>query len=269
MRFTKLRFNGLEVVDFPIIGATPQDVYICKGVDGLGPSEIELSIANTLNAGGYYQGRRAQNKQIVSLIGLNPDHSTGQTPSDLRESLYGLLSPGHGEDYITVQLVDTSTVVAEMLGYVSKMEINPFSADPEVQITTDCLKAYFQAPNDLFVSPASKITPEIENVGTAPAGFHLEVLFTAGITDWTLTHTAGRKMEINYEFLAGDLLTIDTRPGYRGIWVTRASVTTNIIYALSSDSVWHMLHGGINAFSTSSSAFDWGDVFYLPQFWGI
>jgi hypothetical protein len=76
-------------------------------------------------------------------------------------------------------------------------------------------------------------------------------------------------MEINYEFLAGDILTIDTRPSHRGIWVTRGGVTTNIIWALSPDSMWYMLHGGVNTFITSSNGFNWGDVFYRPQFWGI
>jgi hypothetical protein len=268
MKFTKLRFNGLTVVDFPIIGAKPQDVYICKGVDGLGPPEIDLSIADTLNAGGFYQGRRPQNKQIVALIGLNPNYSAGQVPSDLRSSLYGMLSPADG-DSINVQLVDDEDIVAGILGYVSKMEIVPFSETPEVQITVNCTKPYFSALDELFLTPESKALPSIENVGTAPAGFHMELQFTADLPGWTLTHTSGRKMEFDYAFLTGDLLTIDTRPGFRGIWVTRVGVTSNIIYSLTADSIWFLLHGGVNSFASSSSAFDWGDVFYLPQFWGI
>jgi hypothetical protein len=268
MRLTKLRLNGLAVVDLPIIGATPQDVYILKGVDGLGPPEIEVRIGDTLNAGGVYQGRRAQNRQIVALIGLNPDYSAGQVPADLRTSLYGMLSPS-ADDAITVQIVDDEDVVASTTGYVSKIEINPFSDKPEVQMTIDCDKQYFEAPGQLFLSPDSKPSPVIDNVGTAPTGLHMELQFTADVTNWTITHISGRKMEINYAFLTGDLLEIDTRPGQRGIWVTRVGVRTNIIWALSSDSIWHMLHGGANNFATSSSSFDWGDVYYLPQFWGI
>lgn len=268
MRFTKIRYNGLTVVDFPIIGAKPQDLYICKGVEGLGPPEIQVSLSNTLNAGGFYQGRRALNKQLVALIGLNPNHALGQTSADLRTDLYGLLSPA-SDDSITVQFVDDEDVVAYIVGYVAKMEINPFTDTPEVQVTTDCDSPYFKAPEELFIEPASKTDPEIENVGTAPAGFHMEVLFTAPESGWSLTHISGRKMEIDYEFLSGDLLTIDTRPGSREISVVRSSVKSNIIYALTEDSVWFMLHGGVNIFSTSSSAFDWGDVFFQPQFWGI
>lgn len=268
MRFTKLRYNGLTVVDFPIIGASPQDVYICKGVDGLGPPEIQVSMANTLNAGGFYQGRRALNKQLVALIGLNPNYALGQVPGDLRTTLYGLLAPAE-DDSITVQFVDDEEVVASIVGYVSKMEINPFAETPEVQVTTDCNSPYLVAPDELFIEPESKPSPSIENVGTAPAGIHMEVQFTADLAGWTMQHVSGRKMELDYDFLTGDLLTIDTRPGHREISVLRVGVKSNIIYALTEDSIWFMLHGGVNNFATSSSAFDWGDVFYLPQFWGI
>lgn len=267
MRMTKLRLVGLSVVDLPIIGATPQDVYICKSVDGLGPTEIDVSIADTLNAGGVYQGRRAQNKQVVSLIGLNPDYSAGQVPADLRDSLYGMLSPS-GES-IEVQIVDDEDVVAGITGYVSNIEINPFSNKPEVQMTVKCTKPTFQAPDELFIEVGDTDTPTIDNVGSAPSGVHMELTFSSGLSGWTLTHSSGRKMEIDYDFLTGDLLEIDTRPGFRGIWVTRSGVRTNIIWALTSDSIWHMLHGGVNAFTTSSSSFTWGDVFYLPEFWGI
>lgn len=268
MKFTKLRINGLTAVDLPIVGATPSDVYILKDVDGLGPPEVDVSIADTLNAGGFYQGRRPQSREIVARVGLNPDFSAGQTASDLRASLYGMLTPG-ASDNLTVQIMDGVTVLVQTLGYVKKMEINPFSKDPEVQVTIACLSWYLEVPNLLFVAPADKAAPAIDNVGTAPSGIHLEVVFTSNLSSWTLTNAAGKKMLVTYAFLTGDKLTIDTRPGSRGIWLVRGGVTTNIIWALSADSTWLMLHGGNNIFSTSSQAFNWGDVYYLPQHWGI
>lgn len=268
MRMSKIRLNGLAVVDLPIIGATPQDVYICKNVDGLGPPEVEVSMGETLNGDDVYQGRKAQPREIVMLVGLNPDYSAGQVPADLRTSLYGMLAPS-ADDAITVQIIDDEDVVASTTGYVKKIEINVFSDKPEVQLTVRSTSAYLRADSETFVEPADKVSPTIYNVGTAPVGFHMEVQFTADLSGWTLTHISGRKMQIAYAFLTGDLLEIDTRPGQRGIWVTRVGVRTNIIWALSGDSTWHMLHGGANDFSTSSSSFDWNDVYYLPQFWGI
>jgi hypothetical protein len=268
MHFTKLRFNGLTVVDFPIVNALPSDLFILKNVDGLGPPEVDVSIADTLNAGGVYQGRRPQSREIVALVGLNPDYSTGQTASDLRTSLYGMLTPGYA-DNITIQIMDDDDVIAETTGYVSKLEINPFSKDPEVQVTVACLQQYLLAPEILFIEPADKAVVEIENVGTAPAGFHMEFIFTDDVSAFSLTDPSFKELRFIFDFLTGDMLQIDTRPGFRGVWLTRAGDTTNIIYSLVTDSVWYMLHGGLNTFNTSSQDFDWGDVYYQPQYWGI
>lgn len=268
MYFTKLQLIGLSTVNLPIVDALPTDPYILTNAEGLGPPEVDVSIQNTLNAGGFYQGRRPQSREIVLRVGLNPDFGIGQTAADLRTELYGLLTPGY-LDNVTVRIMDVTTVLATTVGYIKKLEIVPFNAEPEVQITIACVEQYLQAPSFLYVAPDSKSAPVIDNTGTAPAGFRMEITFTSNVTNWTLSHASGAKMELTYSFLSGDILTIDTRPGYRGIWLKRGLSTTNIIYALSADSIWFMLHGGENTFATSSSAFNWGDVYYRPQYWGV
>jgi len=268
MYFTKIRLNGLSSVDLPKVDASPSDLYILKGADGLGPPEVDVSISQTLNAGGHYQGRRPQSRELVFLVGLNPDYSSGMTAADLRTTMYGMLTPG-SSDSVLVEVMDTNGTIVQTTAYVSKLEIVPFTKDPAIQITMPCLQQYLQAPSLLYVVPETYATPSINNVGTAPAGFHMEVIFTSDMSSWTLTHSSGRKMTFTYGFLSGDKLIIDTRPGSRGIWVLRNSITTNIIYSLSADSTWHMFHGGTNNFTVSSASFTWGDVYYLPQYWGI
>lgn len=268
MYFTKIRLNGLSVVDLPIVGALPSDQFILKSADGLGPPEVDVSIADTLHAGGIYQGRRPHSRELVFHIGLNPNYGINQSVSDLRTTLYGMLTPGY-IDNVTVSIMNDTAIVAKTTSYVKKLEINPFSKDPEVQLTMSCLQQYFEALSPLYLTIPSKVAPAIDNIGTAPAGFHMEVIFTANHSVWTLSDASGKKMQITYTFITGDKLVIDTRPGHRGIWVVRGGTTTNIIYALSTDSIWYMLHGGNNVFITSSQAFNWDDVYYLPQYWGI
>lgn len=268
MYFTKIQLVGLSTVDLPIVGALPTDPYILASADGLGPPEVDVSIQNTLNAGGVYQGRRPQNREIVLRVGLNPDFGIGQTAADLRTTLYGMLTPGY-VDNIIINVMDGATILALTTGYVKKLEVVPFNIEPEVQITIACVQQYLQAPYPLYVEPPVKSAPEIVNVGTAPAGFFMELTFTSNITNWALVHATGAKMELTYAFLIGDILTIDTRPGSRKILLKRGLVTSNIIYALTPDSIWFLLHGGSNSFTTTSNAFNWGDVFYLPQYWGV
>ena len=267
MYFTKIRLNGLTVVDLPIVDAKPSDIYILKNAMGLGPPEVDVSIMNTLNAGGFYQGRRPQPREVVLHVGLNPDYGIYQTVSDLRKSLYGMLTPG-AIDNVKIELMNQETSLVYTTGYVTKLEIAPFSQTPEVQITFRCLQQYLFAPAYLYLELESTSQPVITNIGTAPAGFHMEVIFSAAVSEWTLTDSVGKIMRVQYPFAIGEKLILDTRPGDRGIW-KNAGTVTNIIYALSADSTWHMLHGGDNIFTTSSPGFTWGDVYYLPQYWGI
>ena len=270
MKFTKVRLTGLNAIDLPIEGALPSDPYILQSADGLGPPEVDVSIAATLNTGGVYQGRRPQNRFPVFLIGLNPDYSIGQTASEMRSSLYGMLTPGY-DDTVRIDLIDVDTVVATTVGYVSKIEITPFSKDPQVQVSMECLQPYLEAPNLLYIIPGgSKAAPEIQNEGTASTGFHMELTFNSGASSWVLTDTrTGKKMEFIYDFIAGDKLTFDTRPGSRSVSLTRDLATSSIIYTLTALSSWHMLYGGLNMFSTNFADFEWGDVYYQPKYWGI
>lgn len=263
MDWTKIRLNGLSTVDLPIVDALPSDPYILKSADGLGPPVVDVSIVE-----GYYQGRRPQNREIVLLVGLNPDYTVGQKVSDLRTSLYGMLTPGY-TDNVMVEIMDIDGVLVQTVGYVSKLEIAPFSKDPAVQITIPCLEKYLQAPSVIYVVPEGKNNPEITNAGTAPAGFRMEVVFSASMDSWVLSDLTGKKMQFDYGFQSGDTLIFDTTPGARGIWVLRSGITSNILYSLSKDSVWYTLYGGLNTFATSSQAFDWGDVYYRPQYWGV
>ena len=157
MYFTKVLLTGITPISLPIVGALPSDVYILKSVEGLGPPEVDVSITKTLNAGGVYQGRQPQNREIVLMIGLNPNYKIGQTVSDLRESLYGFLTPGY-LDHVVIEIVNGVTTIAKTIGYVKKIEINPFSKDPQVQVTLACLKPYFEAPTILYITPGGDRT---------------------------------------------------------------------------------------------------------------
>lgn len=268
MKITKVRLNGLTVVDLPIEGALPSDKYILKGLDGVGPPDLDVALGDTLFGDAVFQGRQAQGREIVGLIGLNPDFGSSESAADLRSNLYGMITPGYGEA-ITVQFMNVDAIVAETTGYVRRLEINPFSKDPEVQITVACVERQLVAPDVVFLDPTDKTDPEILNEGTAPAGFHMEVIFTGALASWSLEDVTGLyEMNVVYAFAVGDMLEIDTRPGHRGIWVTHLGVRKNIIWALQAGP-WFMLHGDSNIFHTSSAAFNWGDVYYQPRFWGI
>lgn len=273
MKFTKLRLVGLQTIDLPIKGVVSSiPAYLVKAIDGLGPTEVDVSIAQTLFQGGVYQGRRPQPREIVIRMGLNANFAADKTVEDMRQQLYGLLTPGYS-DQILVEVLDGATVMTSNVGWVKKMEIVPFSKEPEVQITIATLDAYLQAPALALTALGglSKSNPQISNAGDAPSGFHMELTFNISQpSGWTLSDEFGlKKMQFARSFSSGDKLIFDTEPGQRQITVIRSGTPINFIGSLTADSTWFTLHGGANNFVTSNINFTWNLVSHWPQFWGV
>lgn len=274
MILDRIRLEGLTTIDMPIIFALPTNKYIVKAADGLGPVEVDVYIANTLAQGGQYQGRRPQSREIVLRVGLNPDYGSGQNASDLRNELYGLLSP-NVTDNILVQLMSNAlTVDMQTEGYVKRIEIVPFSKDPEVQIVIACPEPYFEAPVTSNWVPSVKNNFIVPNLGTAPTGFILEATFTSARAGWTLRHgdpaDGPPYLYTSYTFATGDTILYWTQPGERYLYVRKANGTEiNIIDTMSDASSWLMLHGGDNLFTTSHTNFNWGFINRRARFQGV
>lgn len=282
MKFTKIRLAGPSNVDLPKEGVvSPINPFLLKGADGLGPVEVDVSMANTLQMGGVYQGRRPQLREITVLVGLKPDWNIGQTAQELRTTLYGLLTPKF-DNMIKVQLMDGDVVVAEARGYVKTMEISAFSKDPEVQVVVSCDHAYLRAPSPVFVEPDTSISDgytvaTINNPGTAPSGFWMGFTLTedhSGSLQILEDTFMGKIMSLGSSFNAGVTFIVDTRAGSRGVWRIPPGTTNfiSILDELDPTSPWIQLHGGINNIKINvTTGFEWfgGKFSFTPAYWGV
>ena len=282
MKMDMLRFSGGENVDFPLIGEGVSGPYILKSVDGLGPPEVNVRVAETRHDFGIYQGKKAANRSVVALIGLNPDWDTGQRPDNLRTELYTLLTPRY-EGYVRADVMHDGVSQAYMLGQIERMETALFTKDPAVQLTLKCVHPYLYHPVDVLASP-SRYTEggaqvfQINNIGSGPAGFRMAITMkaaagpsiTVGDTD-----PRGQKMIINgVTWADGDRLLIDTRAGARGVWKAVAgggfvSILNNLD---RQNSEWMSLYYGMNAIRVTVPAFDWDpetQFRYRPTYWGV
>lgn len=283
MDYTHIRLTGLNTIDLAIQDAQHDDAFIIKGADGLGPSDIQVSIAGGLDSGGYFQNKVPTNKQIVIRIGLNPYWNTvGGTPSDLRETLYGLLTGGYTGDKIAVTLVNIDPVtlseseVCRIYGYVSKFETVPFSKDPQVQITIECLSPYFEDLEIYTVgSGLSTTTPAITNPGTGPTGFNAMLTFSglgATLPYFEITDQSGlHKMRFDppANWANGDWISFETSAGSRFVTMKHGADIFNGLPWLTTDSDWLQLYGGLNVLNMSDSHFVWNSFIFTPKYWGV
>lgn len=284
MRFTKLRLVGANSIDLPIEGVETAGVFLLKSADGLGPPEVEVRISDTAGEGGVYQGRRARNRQVVVLIGLQPEWDLGQTAEELRTLLYGLLTPKFGQ-MVGLEIHDETGQLAFARGHISRFEAAIFSEDPAVQVTLDCDHPYLKAPATKVQVPVETVSGtqtflDISNEGTAPSGFTMGITFTAatpGLVTLSDEASDGERISISTPggFAAGDSLIIDTRQTQRGLWKVKAGQTAQISILndlVVETSVWMQLYGGTNRLRLNSVDFDWyAPVMFahLPTYWGV
>lgn len=284
MKMDTLRFVvGTTTVDLPLLGSGTPGPFVLKSAEGLGPTEINVRLARTVLDYGLYQGKSAALRQVVALVGLEPDWSTGQTPETLRTQLYSLLTPAFGH-MVRMEIVYREVVQAYVDCQASRFETALFSKDPAVQITFECAHPYFQAPNTLFQTPAQREQNTttraftVDNPGTAPSGFIAGFVLRANVgTTLTLTddHPWGQRIQIDgINWVAGDRLIIDTRPGARGIMRgPGGGALVSVLNNLNSpQSTWLELHAGANTFRLNTAAFDWDTTYkfqHVPAYLGV
>ena len=282
MKMNMLRLIGASTVDLPLLGAEESGPFVLKSAEGLGPPEVNVRLARTVLEKAVFQGKTANLRQIIALVGLQPDWNVGQTAEELRTELYSLLTPRYGQ-MVRAEVVYDGVVQGYAQGHVSKLEVALFSKDPAVQVTLDCDYGYLLSPTLKVQQPVlgtinGSRTFLVENDGTAPSGFIMGVtLPQGGGTSLVLSDEdpRGQKLQIDgISWGAGDRFVVDTRPGSRGVWRgTGTGALTSVLNNLNSSvSEWITLYGGDNRLILNVPDLTWlsgYDFTHQPAYWGV
>lgn len=252
-----------------------EDKYYVKSITGLEPPERTVSISRGA-AGGKFGGIVTEDREIVVLIGLNPDYDAGETVSLLRQNLYTLLSTGY-DPKVNFVFMSVLGPAFHEYGYVGKFEAAIFDQEPVVQITFEMLNPTFRALAQTTYNPAhlSETAPDVYNSGTAETGFQFAVKFTDTKNGWFIRQAENRQIGMNFDmtFEAGDILTVSTIPGQMYVhWQKHRGKVKNKLGILTADSEWLMLHPGHNHFVVPAKVAKWdwhGKLAFTPHYWGI
>lgn len=273
IQFDAVRLSGLTDIDLPILGASMAEPFKVYAIDGLGPPELDVLLAETHAPGGIFINRRAMGRQIITRIGLNPNYETGQTIADLRYTLYGLLSPSvdPADQSIFFKLLLRNVPVVQTQGYIKRIEIVPFDKKPQVQMTMDCLGPYLTQPDITSVTYIPKDTSwPLNNVGLAPTGIEFSITFLKNTTAFSIGVASGAAMAFTGDFQIGDKLIVDTNEATRFVGQMRGSTYIAYLELLDPESDWLTLFGGTHMIQTSDpTEFDWDHFRYYTRFWGI
>lgn len=277
MKFTTVRLTaGSTVINLPLRGASPADPYILRGIDGLVSPGNDVFVNQTQEAG-FYSGSRPLLLQPVVTIGLNPSWSTGQDVSDLRTTLYILLT--QEDSPVILSLLNGATEICRVSGYISKFDTAPFSKDPAVQMTLSTTARYLVAPTAQNLTPgsglpATGVQAYMTNPGSARSGFIMDFTLNAAAASGFALQNIGGTISDPTAIQSGDRIVVNTIPGQRDVTRTRAGVTVSLIPTVNLNPDWRKMTPGANSFMVvagngSAIAFQWNSLVYTPAFAGI
>jgi hypothetical protein len=263
--------------------------YIVKAISGLDAPEIKASsYGNGEITSNITYSMSMPDREITLRVALNPNYSSGQTISSLRDEVYKAIS---GTELGKLQLLfldqpvpDPNSIIAFISGFITKLEVEHFSETPELQLTISC-------PDPMIKSlfPESIWTPEFEdpgeftltdNLSTAPHGVNFVFNFNGPATGfmlyagsegygdtWPLIISPGYNDGI-YGFQNQDVLTITTDPS-KSVILSRDDSDIHLMDKVSYGSTWPKMHPGNNTVAIESSNYTIQYIEYYYTYWGI
>ena len=248
--------------------------YSVRDVEGLGPVAATLTSSSLAQVDGAQpQNARRDVRNITMKIGFEPDF-VNTTVQSLRSALYDYLLPKANVG-LNFYIDDVLTLVTS--GQVETFDNVLFTADPEADISILCYDPDFYGPAPVVLSTTTRSDTNTNLVnydGTSEAGLIFTLNVNRALTDFWITNArpdnVRQKMEVTGSYSSGDVITIDTRPGSRGVTLLRSGSTSPILYALDMTSTWLSLMRGANQFGAFAAGA--GVPFtmsYTPQYGAI
>lgn len=229
--------------------------YLVLPIEGLGPVKATLvSSSFAQQDGEQYHSSRRETRNIKLKLELSPDPAT-ETVGQLRRKLYNFFMP---KTEVTLRFYDEedgAVLEANITGRVESCDPDLFTQEPTVDISIVCFDPDFVeiVPEVVSGGTTSGTTPILINyVGTVETGIELTLNVNRSLSEFTVYHVPPndsiRTLEFdNVPLVAGDVLKISTVSGAKGATLTRAGVTSSVLYGVSPQSNWLELTPGENA----------------------
>lgn len=250
----------IEIVDVKnALGATlrielgdPSSGLLVEEIGGMGP--VKATVIETTSAGvdgAQLQETRREGRDITFKIFLEPDYVT-ETVWDLRQQIYDFFMT---KVRVSMRFFMTSGLFVDIAGVVESCEPDIFTAEPAMNVSIRCSKPDFIDPtvvNRAGSTTASTVATDIDYPGSVETGIVLTLNVNRALTEFTVYNTPSdnilRQMDFAASLQAGDVLKISTVRGDKFITLTRAGVTSSLLYAVSPQSSWTQFFRGINKF---------------------
>lgn len=226
--------------------------YQLADTDGLNPVKATISSApNVGQDGETFQSARRGFRQIKLILDLVPDF-VNDTYSTLRENLYNYLMP---KDTVRLRFYKDTGLYVDIDAVVEDHTSPMWSEDPEVTVTLIGLQPDFLDPRRVELDSSTVSTSavtEIDYPGTIATGTVVTLNVNRNLGGFTIYNGVEEgvlsQLDFSYPLINGDQLVVSSLQGAKGITLTRAGVSSSLLYGRSAQSKWIELSQGINEF---------------------
>ena len=224
--------------------------YTLKGIEGLDPVKAILVTSSFATRDGVeYESARRDARNLILKIGFSPDWANS-TPKSLRDNLYKWFMT---KQRVELRFYEDSGLVVSIVGRVESNDSPRFTADPDSTMSIMCFAPDFVGMTSQVVSSGS-VSTSVETLityaGTSETGFLFGLSVNRAISGFALYQRGADGVQYVMDFAAtlaaGDYIAISTVQGNKYATLTRAGVTSSILYGISPASPWVQLVPGAN-----------------------
>jgi hypothetical protein len=254
------------------------NAYNIKAIVGLDADEITARFyGNSSNLVDQFYDLALKKRDVVLRIGLNPRFDQNETYSDLRDTVYKMVSSSR-TGRIQLYFMNGTDVISVLSGFMGKFESAQFEQVQEVQLTINC--------DEPMLKSLTPVSIDVSNLGftnisvtddksTAWHGFKFEVHFTSTIAS-SLVISDPNDPSWNFtifppwSWLSGDILSFSSEYNNRYLNYIRSGVVTPMADTIAAGSSWPVIFPGNNTFAFSlPTRLAWNSLSYYYNYWGV
>lgn len=243
-------------------------------VEGLDPVKATIvSSGFASNDGVQYQSSRREARNITIKLSLEPDYLT-ESVRMLRNRLYGFFMP---KSEVSLRFYMEDGLIVDTSGRVESFESSLFVKEPKIDISIICFDPDFISTTPVELSGStvsSTLDTIIDYEGSVEAGFIFNLNVNRDLLEFTIYNSTPdnvtRTLDIAATLQDGDVLSISTISGNKGVTLTRAGVDSSLLYAMSPQSSWLEFLPGENQFRVYATGLSIPySITYVPRYGGL
>lgn len=198
--------------------ADPDEILILESISNLSSVKVTQFMGDFAREGSYYQGRRAEKRNPVINLKLNPNYAEDISVSDIRELIYRMfMEPQRDSDAVQVLLKDDKKPDRYFIGYTEVIDTDAWAKEQKVSVSLLTTDAYLRSADVVSATnEAGWFSSPLLYGGSADTGLEFTVK-TLLATDVVKVQNGPDLMVFDGPFAAGDILSVNTQQGTRAV----------------------------------------------------